>query len=234
MIKVFHFLWIVPFVSFLSGYYLLHSIFYVGEVSIPNIIGKSLNEGVGILSDVSLNLRLLKEKEVDLPEGIILDQSPSPGKTIRPNTNIFTIISKKPKQALTPDFVGMKTGDVVHSAVGQGISSKVFSLPTPHSSGTCFAQHPTSSSILNNQNVVIYVSSPIDPLCIVPEFKGLQIHDIQRKLGNNIQVEVVHQPLQPEKHKCKKCVVVEQRPMAGSIIDGSKKLYLQLLVEKKV
>jgi len=150
MIKPSYFLWVVPFISFLAGYYILHSIFYVGEVETPNIIGKPLNEGVGILSDASLNLRLLKEKEADLPEGLILDQSPSPGKTARHNTHVFVVISKKPKQVLTPDFVGMKTEDVVHGAVSQGISAKVFSLPTPFPSGKCFSQYPASPSILGN------------------------------------------------------------------------------------
>jgi beta-lactam-binding protein with PASTA domain len=234
MIKLSHFLWVIPFLSFLFGYSILRSFFNISEVMTPSVIGKSLAEGIGIFSDTSLNIRLLNEKESDFPEGIILDQTPSPGKEIRPNANVFVIVSKKSKKLQTPDFVGMKVGDVLHNSVGCGLSTKVFRLKSLYPFGECFAQHPYPGDEVLESNIVSYVSSGLDSFRVVPSFTGVRIRDVQSKLENDtVQIEIVHNFSISEKHKCKKCLVVEQCPMEGSIIDSSKKLYLQLLVEKR-
>jgi len=234
MIKLSHFFWIFPFIACAFGYYIVRSFFYVSEVSIPNVIGKSLQEGVALFSDATLNMRLLKEKESDIAQGTILDQKPAAGKTARPNSPVFVIVSKQPKKPRVPEFVGMKASEIVHSSARDGISTRIFRLKSLYPSGVCFSQYPAAPDDLGDTSIVSYVSSGLERLIVVPAFERMKVKDIQGEFEReDVHVECVHNPPLPSKHICKKCVVVEQRPLAGSIIDGSKKIYVQLLVEKQ-
>jgi len=57
---------------------------------VPSTLGKNIQEAAGILSSNNLGMRILAEREdAILPEGMVLDQIPKPGRKIRPNQHVF-------------------------------------------------------------------------------------------------------------------------------------------------
>jgi serine/threonine-protein kinase len=228
-----YFLWLLPFFSFLCGYYVLHIFLQKKSIKTPNIIGKSLQQGMMTLSEKGLSLRLLREQEdVDLPQGIVLDQIPKPKQKIRPSQNIFVTVSKKPKPVLTPDFLGSSQKDIVKNASKKSLQSKVFWVKSFYPADTCIAQYPQPGQILDDGKVTIYLSQGSENLFVVPDLKHCLASDVLKFFDTeNTTIDVFHIKNCGDGHVCSGCQVIDQKPMPGSIIDLSKTLHVQIQVE---
>jgi beta-lactam-binding protein with PASTA domain len=202
------------------------------SIDTPNIIGRSLQQGMIILSNKGLSLRLLREQEdADLPQGVVLDQIPKPKQKIRPSQNIFVTISKKPKQALTPDFLGNNQKDITKGCLKKSIQSKLFWIKSFYPTNTCIAQYPQPGQALDGNKVTVYVSQGSEQLFVVPDLKHCLASDVLKYFdGENIMIDVFHIQQIEDGHVCFDCKVVDQKPMPGSIVDLSKMLHMQIQV----
>jgi len=164
--KIQSYFWFFPFCSFIFGYCILHSFLQKKELLTPNIIGKSLQSTMNVLSSSGLSIRLLREQEdPDLPEGVILDQIPRPNQKIRPNQHVFITISKKPKAILTPDFLGQSQKFITKKSAKLGVQSKVYWLKNNYPINTCVAQSPQPDQELVNQKLITYMSAGGENFC---------------------------------------------------------------------
>jgi beta-lactam-binding protein with PASTA domain len=225
-----------PFFGFLIGYFITHWLMQKNEIITPNILGKTLQESVVILSHNNLSVRLLHEREdAILPEGTILDQIPKPGQKVKPNQIVFVTISKKECPMIVPDFNSFQQNDTIASAEKKGILLKTFLIENDHPKGRCIAQHPQAGATFKHKQMIVYFSSGPSSLCIVPSFKNQSINDIDTFLkSNNVQAEILHEKSISEDHQCLLCTIVAQHPSAGSIIDLNRKNTIQLqVIEKK-
>ena len=225
-----------PFFGFLIGYFVTHWLMQKNEVITPNVLGKSLQESVVILSRNNLSVRLLHEREdAVLPEGTILDQIPKPCQKVKPNQIVFVTISKKESPMIVPDFNGFQRNDAITSAEKKGILLKTFLIEADLPKGRCIAQYPQAGATFKNKQMIVYFSSGPSSFSIVPSFKNQSVNDIDTFLkSNNVQVEILHENSITEDHQCLLCTIVDQHPSAGSIIDLSRKNTIQLqVIEKK-
>jgi len=222
----------LPFVGFVLGYMGTY-LFMQKEVTItPNVIGRSLQEGVAVLSKQRLGIRLMREQEdVCMPEGVILDQIPKADNKIRQNQNVFVTVSKKPSVMQTPDFLGAVTKDIqVHSGRSD---IEVLNIGVFGSSprNTCVAQYPRPGLPLARRRMIAYISNGQIPLFIVPNFKGFLVAQVKDFLhANNITAEIVHSESISDEHDCSNCHVVDQRPISGSIVSFEQQIQVQLEV----
>ncbi len=227
-------LWTVPFLSFIFGYYILHCFLQKKAINAPNLIGKNLQEGMLILSKQGLNIRLLREQEnTDLDVGTILDQTPKPTIKIKPNQHIFVTISTKPKTNSAPDFSGQKHADVIQKSIKQGIHTKTFWLKSTYPKNFCLAQYPQTGQQLTQQKLIAYFSEGKNSLFIFPNLKDCLLKDVKpflQKVGVSVDIVCQKKGSLPRGQT----KIVDQKPMAGSIVDLSKKLYVQLQVEEDV
>jgi beta-lactam-binding protein with PASTA domain len=69
----------------------------VGDIIIPNVIGKKLEEAKKILEDKKLKVGKITYQASDLPSGQIIDQYPQKDKSAKENTPIELFIAKKRK-----------------------------------------------------------------------------------------------------------------------------------------
>ncbi len=230
--KISKFLWIFPFFSFILGYYILHCFLQKKDLYTPNIIGKSLQASMNALSAESLSVRLLRQQEdPDLPEGIILDQLPRPNQKIKTNQHVFVTISKKPKPVLTPDFIGQNQKTITTSATKMGLYTKIFWLKSNYPINTCIAQSPDPGSHFVSGKLITYLSSGNQTMYVVPSLKNFPILKLKELCNKeNIKLDIFHDKKIEDDHNCQDCKVVDQKPMPGSIIDMSKKLYMQVTV----
>ncbi len=200
----------------------------------PNVIGRSLQDGVAILSEHRLGTRLIREQEdASMPEGAILDQIPRSGNKIRLNQNVFVTISKKPSVFQAPNFIGSNIKEIQTKANRNDIEILNVNLFTSYPNGSCFAQYPKSGVQLARRRLVVLSSKGMFPLVIVPSFKGLlveQVKDFLRK--SEVQYDIEHSSGFSDDHVCSLCHVIDQRPIPGSIISLDQPIQIHLQVSE--
>jgi beta-lactam-binding protein with PASTA domain len=221
---------IIPFFGFLLGYFVTHWLMQKDEVATPNVIGKSLQESVVILSRNNLSVRLLHEQEdAVLPAGTIIDQIPKPYQKVKPNQNVFVTISKRESLMQVPDFYGHQHDEVAATAKKRGIDLHAFFVVSNLPKGRCIAQQPQAGTVFERNRMMAYFSAGQTSLCVLPSFKEQPVKEVEEFLKfNNIQLEVLHDRAVSSDHQCTSCRVVDQRPMAGSIIDTTRKITVQI------
>ncbi|MBD3272995.1 PASTA domain-containing protein [Candidatus Dependentiae bacterium] len=226
--------WTLPFLSFILGYYLFLYFFPKSEFIVPNITGKNLQESIRIISNKNLNLHLLKEfEDSDLPEGIILSQSPLAGQKIKKNQNIFITVSKKPKSLNIPNFLNKKQKKINKEVAKLSIKPNYYWVNSFYPTDICIGQYPQPNKSLDDKKLVIYFSSGNLNYFIVPNLEGCNLQKIYDYLDEDkIILEVFYKNRILEDRRNKKYYVTDQKPMAGSIVDLSKKLYVQVQVDK--
>jgi serine/threonine-protein kinase len=219
--------WTIPFLGFALGYLGTYLFVQTNSVITPSVIGKNLQESAEILSKQRLGIRLLKEQEdSSLPEGVLMDQFPRPGQKIRPNQDIFVTVSKKPKIFQAPDFLCLKHKDILSLAAKYGIDVNFVFLHSSHSLNTCYAQNPKNGTELNKRKITACISKGLFPLVIVPNFKGHILHEVENFINKfDVQLDLI-----TTTSSSGDCVVVEQSPIAGSIVALDRPVQIQLQV----
>lgn len=228
------YLWIFPFISFLVGYFLLSSIYYTKRLETPSLIGKSLKEAVALASAKNVNIRLIEEREdTELPEGTIIVQNPQPPLPIKPNQTLFCVASKKPI-ILIPDLL-LKPHDIVVAELKErGIHSVCNFIESIYPKGSCFAQSPRPQAVLEIKLVNLYISADSQKLVLFPNLKHKPVNEVIEFFRlYNLTPSIIHYPPR-ESHDCNcdRCIIVDQRPLAGSIValDQKRPLSVQLQV----
>jgi beta-lactam-binding protein with PASTA domain len=225
--------WIFPFCFFIFGYLFLYFFSSKNELIVPNIIGKNVHSSIKLLAEKGLSLRLLREQEdLDLPEGVILDQMPKSGQKIKTNQNILVTVSKKPAPLLAPDFLGQDHEAVVKKSSKIGIQTRICWFKSVYPINTCIAQYPCAGEKIEERKMIAYFSSGAQNLYVVPNFKDYRIEQLKELFKkDDVSVEVFHLKNIEPGHVCVDCKVLDQKPIAGSIVDLNKKLFIQLQVE---
>jgi len=234
MVDIKNYLWILPFASFTVGYMLMSSIYQSKKIETPTLIGKPLHEAVTLASAHGLNLRMLEQREdAELPNDTIIQQNPSPQTISKSNQTIFCVISKKPI-VKAPHLVSKQYETILNELRQSGIRAQTFFIDSSYPKNFCFAQSPNAQTTLKSKSMVLYVSSGEHKPVIFPDLKHKTVEDVIEFLKPyNITPVITHAP-PLENHTCSSdCVITNQRPLPGSIvnIDSEKPLYVQLQVK---
>jgi len=227
---------LLPFVGCLAGYFLSGYFIQKAEIATPLLIGKSLLQAVEILSQDRLGVRLLMQKEdVSLPESTIIDQLPRPGQLIRLNQNVFVTTSTRQPPLAMPDWWGKRVKDLLPVCEKSGFEATVITLPSHYPQGMCIAQFPTAGQPMQGRRVRVYVSGGMLQLAIMPNYKGLTVAAFEKVLEHkDIRVEYLHAKAVEVGHQCTQCVINDQYPVAGSIVDTIKTINIQVQVSLPV
>lgn len=232
-------IWFLPFFAFALGYYALSFIFKSKTINTPALMGKSINKAITILSDQNLNIRIVGTKpDADLPEGTIISQTPTAGSKIKENQTMYVVIAKKPAAIIAPDLKNKTIISAQKIAQDLGITIKHHSIPSEAPKDHCIAQLPSAGNELENNTMTVYVSTTENKPVIMPSFKNLPVEQVLSFLQlHGITPATLHtrQELLSSNHQCTQCIVIDQRPMAGSIvhINTEKLITIQLQVQEK-
>jgi len=183
------------------------------------------------LSKIGLNAKIIVEKEdADFEDGFILDQIPRANTKIRHSFPIGLTVSKKPALKTVENFVGMNVKDLEFISKHKGFVTKAIRVASQLPKDYCIAQFPQCGEPINT-HVEAYISDGEKPYYIVPNFVGQNASNIQDELlKNGLRVDMYHKTDVDDGHVCRRCSILEQKPMAGSIVDTSNKFKMQLLV----
>ncbi|MCL4229429.1 PASTA domain-containing protein [Candidatus Dependentiae bacterium] len=228
---------LLPFCSFLLGYYLLSSRHPIREISVPNLTGQQLNQVVRLLSAQQLNIRIIAEKEdADLEDGTIIQQSPTPGQKVKPHQSLHLIISKKPDPTYMPRLIGNQEEFCKKEMLNHALRASWHYVEGSKKSGTCIAQLPAPYEQIGNVTPIVYIARHHETPVIMPNLKGRTIHDIKDFFAlYPVVAEYLHKCPSKTHHSCSTCIVVDQRPLPGSIITfiKEKPLHVQLLLDQQ-
>lgn len=228
-------LWVFPFIAFIVGYLVANFFLQNVYLQTPNLIGKTLQESMNVLSRYRLGLRLLQEREDStLPDGIVLDQMPKPDQKIRPNQQVFVVVSAKKCMVCMPDLCLKRKKEVLDTIDRLGMDATCIQIKSTYSVGMCVAQSPGPNQEPKGKKVTVYFSDGAGTIAIMPDLKGKQIKQIETVLRRyDIRAEIFHNPVVAGDHVCSECVIVDQQPAAGAIVDMGRGLQVQLQVVAK-
>jgi len=212
-------LWVTPFLSFLIGYFTFKFIFYVDKkIRVPIVIGLQLKAAVKILSDNNLNTRVISEKiDDDLPDGTIISQTPSET-AVKQSQSVYLIISKKPNKKIAPSFLQKEISEIKKNANKNGIKIKSYAVPNNQKENLCIAQFPQPNIQLENNYVTVYLSDGNKKKVIFPDLRGLELEHALEFLN----LYSIKPSITAENENSKEKTIIDQRPLAGSIIDLEK------------
>ena len=228
----YNFLWLLPFLCFLFGYQLIRFFFTVDTLVMPRLVGRHLQEAVRMLSDQNLNIRIVEEKETtEVPEGTILSQIPLEGQKIKPYQSIFLVLSQRSSTTLAPIIQGLSETEAVQLAHERQLDIKRYRIFSSAPIDMCIAQVPGRSLPLTSRKIIAYISAGEQPYRLMPNFKHIPIAEVVSFLRTyNIEPHIFHGYEVGEDHSCDNCVVLEQRPFAGSFINISTPFKVQLRI----
>src|SRR5579862_1251421 len=128
-----NYLWLAPFLSFVTGYCIMQQLFHTPQTITPHLIGKQLHEILPLITQHKLNIRLIDQKEeADLPEGVILNQTPPSGTAIKANQPLFLVTTKKPLTLRAPQCIGMDINTITTQLQSTGIHPRVYHISHPY------------------------------------------------------------------------------------------------------
>src|SRR5512132_2590193 len=78
------------------------------DVTVPTLVGKSVNDATAILTEAGLNLRVEEGRRSDpkVPAGQILTQDPQPGVSTRRERSVKVWVSAGPRATIVPALIG--------------------------------------------------------------------------------------------------------------------------------
>lgn len=213
---------------------MMQYIFHAPTIITPNCIGRHLHEILPIITEYKLNIRLLDQKEEEnIPEGIILSQTPEANTIIKQHQQLFLVTTKKPPCIKAPDCVGITVDQLISHLNTTNINPRIYYLPHPYPEKICFAQSPQPQQPLEKNKLILYISSGNNRPIVWPDFTRHsldQVLDFLNQLA--IQPHIINDALNKELTNAE-YIVKDQRPFAGTLItlDEKKPLSVQLRID---
>ncbi len=189
------------------------------EVTMPNLVGKSSAEALGILQGLGLQLKVVDRVYSDLPANAVARQSPPEGERMKVSQNAHVVLSLGPQNVTTPSLmgeslrvariqllqVGLQLGEVTAFAAPAALSDTILQQTPPP--GTKAASPRVDLLVAQGQAQASY---------IMPWLVGMPLPDADRLLSSAgiklSKTTFVSSPQWP------KGVVTEQTPEPGSKI----------------
>jgi beta-lactam-binding protein with PASTA domain len=228
-------LWLMPFSFFLAGYLILSCITHTPTLETPQCIGRPLQQALSLLSACNLTTKIREEKEDDdIPAGTIIDQRPTYKQKIKPHQTVYLVVSKTSKKAAAPLLLGKNVTDIASELKNNGLSHKNYPVPSAHPHDICIAQLPIAGEPLYEKKVITYTSAPTKQPIIFPDLTrhpAAECIAFLEKHGLNPTISHTQEPA--KHHVCSYCTIIDQKPLAGSIVPFDSTLLVQLLIEHK-
>jgi beta-lactam-binding protein with PASTA domain len=211
----------------------MQQLFHTPETITPHLIGKQVHEILPLITHHKLNIRLINQKEeADLPEGIILNQTPTSGTAIKANQPLFLVTTKKPLAFRAPRCKELHINEITSQLQTAEIHPRIYHVSHPYPENICFAQSPQPNESLEKNKLIIYISSGNNKPVIWPNFIGVPLQQVIEFVNNyNIEPHIIHNNANTI-YLDHEQIVIDQRPFAGTLLtlDENKPLSVQLRI----
>ena len=228
------FLWLTPFASFILGYLFIALIQTKPVLKTPALVGQTIDKALIELSSKNLNVRIIGHKDdPQLPEGTILSQTPAADTPIKENQAIYVMIAQKPAPLQMPNLAHMHADEAVKLLENLSAHPHSSALANDAPQNSVIAQSPQAGNTTADTPIIIYTAQPAAKPVIMPNLKSKLIDEVVSFLNlHGINPKILHTTQTDFGHQCHNCIVIDQRPLAGSLITLSpdKPIQVQLQV----
>jgi len=231
--KIGSWLWISPFIFFIIGYIGMMRLVRVETVETPAVLGLSLQNGLFALTAVQLHGYILGEREDgDLAPGTIVEQSPQAGTTVKAHQSVGLLVTKRQAEPCAPLYSGRQRAEIIAQSAQEGWRVREHWIEHSAPQGCCIAQYPLAGQPSSDRLIHVYFARGSNAIRVMPDFRGRSVKAVQEAISVfEGVVMVLHQEaLLPASHSCETCVVIEQKPLAGTLIVMNKGVRVHVLV----
>ena len=208
-----------------AGWQALQVYVNVGEVTLPDLRGRSFTEAQAVVADLRLHLVVAGRQYHDrYPAGTVVDQDPPPGRRVREGRWVSVVLSQGTERVVVPDVTRKLLPEATllleQSRLRVGSVREDFDDQVPR--GTVVMQQPAPGSEVTRGAAVDLVVSKGPELVTVPQLVGLTLEQARaelHRLGLSLEQVgyVARADVPPD-------VVVEQAPPAGSRVRRTQRL----------
>lgn len=192
------------------------------DVTVPDLRGKSLIEANKLVAERKLYLKIETEiYSVDVPEGHIVTQNMPPGTKIKEGRTLRVIVSKGPKRAEMPLFVGLDIDEAREQASKKGIKIRkilrVHSLQAPED--VVIAQRPTEDEPGEDWVVLLVSNGPFGRTYVCPDFTKMTLEEA-KKVADRLTLVLELEGFGS--------TIDSQKPEPGSLVKAGQTITLRL------
>jgi beta-lactam-binding protein with PASTA domain/predicted Ser/Thr protein kinase len=186
-------------------------------VTVPSLVGKTLNEASRDLRAVGLQLGRRVGEFSERDPGIVLNQNPNAGREARKGDDVDVTVSQGEEKAIVPDVVGQQEADAVGILANAGF--RVNRIREPNSAvarGRVFDQDPKGQSEAAPGTVVDIFISQGPQSFAMPDVRGQTEADARNELeSQDLEVRVVREFAVSESDRGR---VIDQDPLPGTTV----------------
>jgi len=141
------------------------------QISVPDLVGLSLDSATARLNDLGLGYRVTRE-ESDRPEDEVIAQDPGPDSTLDPGGRVVLTVSEPVEQVSVPFVTGLPEDDALRVLQGEGLKGTVRrrDVDDPTQDGVVLEQRPgAGGDVDSGSSVTIVVGRFAEPPPTTPE-----------------------------------------------------------------
>lgn len=201
--------------------------FSAQTVLVPSIVGLSVEDALARVCHVGLHLHLLSTKEENSAvQGLVIEQIPHEGVQVKKQQVVYCVIAQPAARQKMPYFIHDEIEKAVSWLKDAAIRYKVHYVQSDCPANTCIAHYPEADTgIQPEEPVILYCAVPYHDLVLCPHFVGWPLKYVSDYLdAYHVRYEDVGSDGNSEQDP----VVVEQRPLAGSLLESGPSMTISL------
>jgi beta-lactam-binding protein with PASTA domain len=181
--------------------------------NVPDVAGSTLTEARTRLGREGLRVRF-RRVDSDRPVGEVLEQMPSSGSSVQPNSIVVLVVSGGPERVSVPRVLGLQADEAADVLREAGLRPETRPVRSSSPEGTVVNQVPKAGEEVGPRTVVRLeiAMPPPQPTVAVPDLIGLKSSEARNRL-RDLGLRVTQKPTESPRPKG---TVVRQSPGAGA------------------
>ncbi len=223
---------------FLAAIVVLSGIIYAilgytsGDVTVPDLKGKTIVEAEAILTKDKLGYTLTEEYDAKATPGVIIKQNPAAHSRVKAGRKIQLVVSKGPEPGVVPDLKKKTLAEA--TAMLEKAKLKVGSVTVKYEAGapqgTVISQSIAPKQKVSEGTSVDLVMNISGNQTVVPSLTGLSLSDARSQLSS---MGLTIGSIQTAESDKAKDTVLSSSPDSGAVLDKGSTVSLVISAGKK-
>lgn len=206
-------------------------------VTLPNIVGKPIEEALDLLSSLNLGMQKINERyDKKFSPGTIIQQIPSPGMTVREGKNIRVVLSRGGEILFVPNLIGqsLRSAEVVLRRTGLALGEIAQSYSLNIEKGKIIRQTPLVGAAVSKDslvNLVLSLGSPPPGMVLMPDFISKDISEAEQWAEQNgLKIKQVEEDINST---LSKGTILKQSPALDTVVSKGSEIKFLVSGEMK-
>ncbi|PWA13462.1 Stk1 family PASTA domain-containing Ser/Thr kinase [Pueribacillus theae] len=175
-----------------AAFAIVPSLFYVKDVSVPDVTGKTYSEAVELLEKNHLKPEREEEHHHDVEEEKVIRQSPSPKTMVKENSQVTVVVSLGKEKLVLENFEGKSKENVERIVEDMGFKNVVWNEEkSDEEAGTIVSQSPQAGEeiVVGETVLTLRYSSGVQTV-VLDNLIGMSKNSVDKYMENkNLKAE---------------------------------------------